>query len=416
MKFPKIGVAATASILLGTSGFVASEEEGFVPFSKASLYAQFRPRYEYADVDGGTDSAQALTARTVLGGEFSQLGGAKALSGHLEATNVSHFGLLDDYKPEQASYDPIADPSQTRMTQAHLTYKVGGTSLIAGRKIHTFDNQRFIGHVGWRQMPQSYDLLAVNHTVNGLSLTGAYVTKVNRIFAAGNVSYNPGWARTLNTKSVLMHGLFPIGKDFKLSTYGYMLSSIHDTFGLRATGKANFSGVKLSYEAEYAFQDKPTLKEESMGDIKPDHEADYYKVGFRVNYTGFLFGLDYESLGKEEGTAGTGAFNTPLATLHGMNGWADKFLATPKDGLVDTTVTVGYISKKYGRVIALYRDFESDRGNTDFGQEFDIIYVHKLYKNLGLTLKAAFYERGDSSTPYTDTTKYWAMLDYRFNF
>lgn len=411
MKFPKIGVAATASILLGTSGFVASEEEGFVPFSKASLYAQFRPRYEYADIDNNAnDTAHALTARTVLGGEFSQLGGAKGLSGHLEATNVSHFGLVDDYSPEQGGYETIMDPSQTRMTQAHLTYKVGGTSLIAGRKIHTFDNQRFIGHVGWRQMPQSYDLLAANHTVNGLSLTGAYVTRVNRITENGK----------LDTNSILMHGLFPIGKDFKLSTYGYMLSSIHDTFGLRATGNTNFSGIKLSYEAEYAFQDKPTLKEESMGDIRPDHEADYYKVGFRANYTGFLFGLDYEILGKKEGSCMVGgpfcgAFNTPLATLHGMNGWADKFLGTPPAGLVDTTVTVGYISKKYGRVIALYRNFESDEGSKDYGQEFDLIYVNKLYKNLGLTLKTAFYKEGDDLAN-GDTTKFWAMLDYRFNF
>ena len=406
MKFPKLSVAATG-VLLGTSGFVSGEEEGFVPFSNAQLYAQFRPRYEYADVENNAkDYAQALTARTVLGGEFSQLGGLKPLSGHLEANNVSHFGMVDDYGPEQGGYETIMDPSQTRMTQAHLTYKLGGTSFIAGRKIHTFDNQRFIGHVGWRQMPQSYDLIAVNQNVNGLSLTGAYVTRVNKITENGK----------LDTNSILLHGLFPFAKEFKLSAYGYMLSSIHDTFGLRAAGKTKFSGVKLSYEAEYAFQDKPSLKEESMGDIKPEHEANYYKLGFRANYTGFLFGIDYEVLGNEEGVAGTGAFNTPLATLHGMNGWADKFLKTPGNGLVDTTVTVGYINKKYGRIIALYRDFESDEGSTDFGQEFDIIYAHKLYKNLGLTLKAAFYEQGDSSTPYTDTTKYWAMLDYRFNF
>ena len=32
---------------------------------------------------------------------------------------------------------------------------------------------------------------------------------------------------------------------------------------------------------------------------------------------------------------GTVALQTPLATLHAFNGWADKFLSTPANGLRD---------------------------------------------------------------------------------
>jgi len=407
MKFSKSHVIV-ASILLGINGIVSADNEaGFTPFSDAKLYAQFRPRLEHADVDDGVkDAATALTTRTILGGEFNKVGGIAGLSGHLEATNVSHFGIMDDYAPEQKTgYDVIMDPSQTRMTQAHLTYLLGDTALIAGRKMHTFDNQRFIGHVGWRQIFQTYDMIAVaNKSIPNLALTGAYVNKVNRITENGK----------LDTQSILLHGAYTVDPIFNLSAYGYMLASIHDSFGVRATGKKNFSGVKFNYEAEYAFQDKASLKEESMGDIQPDHEADYYKLGFRINYTGLIFGLDYEILGEKEGAGGS-AFNTPLATLHGMNGWADKFLATPADGLVDTSITVGYVSKPFGRAIVIYRNFESDNGGKDFGSEFDIIYARKLFKNLGLTLKAAFYEAG-ADLKNGDTNKYWAMLDYRFNF
>lgn len=411
MKFPKLSCAA-ACLLLGTSGLTyGADDDGFKLFSGSPiLYLQIRPRYEYADVDveGGADAAKAFTTRTLIGGKFGGVFGLNGLSANIEANNVSHFGLVDKYVPEQAGYNIIADPTQTRITQANLVYALGGTTLIAGRRLHTFDNQRFIGHVGWRQMPQTYDMLAVaNNSFKPLSLTAAYVTRVKRIF--------DGAKSTLDTNSVLVHGAYTFAPELKLTGYGYMLSSIHDTFGVRATGKIGLTGGSgsISYEAEYATQDKATLKEESMGDIQPDVEADYYKLGATLNYSGLILGAHYELLGQKDGSEGTG-FNTPLATLHAMNGWADKFLGTPVDGLVDTGITVGYKNKAFGRVVVFYRTFESDNGGDDYGDELDVVFAHKFAKNLNLIVKAAFYKEGDDFGK--DTTKYWAMLDYKFNF
>ena len=218
---------------------------------------------------------------------------------------------------------------------------------------------------------------------------------------------------SLETNTVVLNGSYVVAPALKVATYGYMISSFHDTFGVRATGTIDI-GVKLSYEAEYAIQDKASLKEDTMGDIQPEHEADYYKLGFRLKQSGFLFGADYEVLGQKEGEEG-GAFNTPLATLHGMNGWADKFLGTPVDGLADTAITVGYINKTIGRFILVYHTFESDAGDNDYGTELDFVYANKMSKNLNLTLKTAFYKEGDDLSN-GDTTKFWAMLDYKFNF
>ena len=409
MKFSKISLTA-AGILLGISGPVASDSgEGFKLFSDALLYAQFRPRYEYADIDGGTDAANALTNRTVLGAKFANMASVKGLQMNLEATNVSHFGVMDDYKPEQSDYDVIMDPSQTRMTQAHFTYSQAGTTVTAGRKMATFDNQRFIGHVGWRQMPQTYDLLLVtnNSIVKELNLAAAYVKRVNRITEDGK----------LDTNSVLLHGTYAVAPALKLTGYGYMLASIHDTIGIRATGGQNFSGAKVSYEAEYALQDKPSFEEETMGDIKPDQEAQYYKLAVKANYNSFVLSAAYEVLGEKEGDGG-GAFSTPLATLHAMNGFADRFLKTPVKGLVDTNFTLGYIDKQLGKFLAFYHLFESDDGGDDYGSELDLVYVPpKLNKHLGMMAKVAYYMEGDDAgTPVGDTTKIWLMLDYKFGF
>jgi len=403
MRFSKITFVAAASILLGTSSIVAADEEGFRLFSDSKLYSQIRPRYEYADTDGGTEAAKAFTVRTVIGGKFADVVDLKGLNADLEATNVTHFGLIDDYRPEHSEYDVIMDPSQTRMTQANLSYKFGDTTFIAGRKMLALDNQRFIGHVGWRQMPQTYDVIAaIDKSVKNLTITGAYVTGVNKIFENHRDK----------TNSLLLNGSYVVMPELKLTGYGYFLASIHNTFGIRASGKTKFSGAKISYEAEYAFQDKPTLKEGTLGDAKPDHEADYFKFGISANYNSFILGAAYEILGEKEGSGG-GAFNTPWATLHGMNGWADKFLGTPPGGLEDLSITLGYVNKQYGRIIAILRDFESNSGGTDLGTEFDVVYAYKVNKNIGLTLKSAFYEEGDSGKG--DTTKYWLMLDYKFN-
>jgi hypothetical protein len=405
MNFPKISFAATC-ILLGTSSPAISDSgEGFKLFSDSLLYAQIRPRFEYADTDGGADAARALTNRTVLGAKFSNALNQRGLEATLEATDVSHFGIVDDYAPEQKGYDVIMDPTQTRITQANLTYKIGKTTLIAGRKMATFDNQRFIGHVGWRQMPQTYDLfLVTNQDVKNLTLSAAYVKRVNRITENGK----------LDTKSVLVNGSYAVNPALKLTTYGYMLASIHDSFGIRATGSTKLPNVKLSYEAEYAFQNKPMLNEESMGDAIPDHEAQYYKLALKANTRGFTFGAAYEVLGEKEGNAG-GAFGTPLATLHAMNGFADRFLATPVKGLVDTNFTLGYANKQIGKFFAFYHLFESDNGGDDYGSEFDLVYVRKFNKNLNMFVKSAFYSEGDDLRN-GDTTKFWLMLDYKFGF
>jgi hypothetical protein len=41
-------------------------------------------------------------------------------------------------------------------------------------------------------------------------------------------------------------------------------------------------------------------------------------------------------------------FTTPLATLHKFQGWADKFLTTPVNGLADLYVNAGYTRKGVG--------------------------------------------------------------------
>ncbi|WP_187648289.1 hypothetical protein [Nitrosophilus labii] len=371
--------------------------------SDAQYSVELRPRYEYVDQDG-KETAKAPTVRTALGLK-ANLFETEGLNGEIQMINVSNFGSNGYFPEATSSYATIMDPSQTRVTQANISYSASDTTLIVGRKMVVLDNARFIGNVGWRQMPQTYDLGAVIYNgIENLSLLGAYVTRVHTVTQNGQ----------FDTGSILLHATYKVIPELTLTVYDYMIEDFADHIGIRATGKVDLNGVKVAYEAEYAIQTDPT-QEENSNNIKQD--ADYYKLGLSTTLDAFTVGVAYELLGE----AGNGAneFYTPLATLHAMNGWADVFLRGTGSnvGLQDISLKVGYNAGEMGKVTAIYHSFQSDKdlnGYDDLGSELDIAYKYKINNNIGLLLKYADYSAGDSVFNKSDTTKYWVQLDYKF--
>lgn len=415
-QMKKIGLSLTAAMVLaaGMSGVASADTlENIISNPKVSL--EIRPRYEYADVkDNGLDSAKALTVRTALGLDAT-LFDIEGLGAQIQMMNVANFGWVDEYAPEQPGYDTIMDPSQTRVTQANVSYSANGFTGIVGRKMVTLDNHRFIGNVGWRQMPQTYDLAAVIYNgIENLSLLGAYVNRVHRITKDGK----------LDTGSVLLHGSYKAMPELTITVYDYMIQNFADHIGIRLTGKVAFDEVKLSYTAEYAMQNDPSMTDNDDPILVPgitdadkiNQDADYYNLNVGLNYAGFIAGVGYEVL-SDKGN-GDMPFWTPLATLHAMNGWADVFLKTPDQGLQDFTVKLGYNFGEYGKLVGIYHNFTADKklmGQDDLGDEIDAAYTYKIAKGLGLLLKYAKYNAGDAVFNKKDTTKYWVQLDYKFN-
>ena len=385
-------------------------------FNNIHAKGEIRPRYEFVDAsDNEKGDAKALTNRLTLGvgADLLQIDG---LSVYLEATNVSgsgdYWSLSNDDIAKKPRYQVVADPDQTRISQAYIDYKFGNTLIRAGRQGVNLDNQRFIGTVNWRQMPQTYDAAAIiNNSIPELKLLAAYVWGVNRIFDKDSVKLLP-WSNNgarFDTGTVILHASYKFMPALTLTGYGYLVEDIHDTFGIAATGKIGLSNSStLSYRAEYATQKDPSLDDFTSGQTA---DADYYNLEATLNMSGFLAGAGYEVLGA--GNGGDAAFSTPLATLHGKNGWADMFLGTPNDGLVDVSGMLGYKAKGFGVAKVIYHDFSSDNGSTDYGTEVDALYKNKIsgVKGLSGMLKAAWYK---ADTFKVDTTKFWVMLDYKF--
>ena len=425
-KMVKMSMAAVMMMGIGS---VSAQAEEVDILSNIKAKGEIRARYEMVDQDK-KDNANAFTNRLTIG-VGADLLGTDWLSAYAEMTDV--HALNDNYNSTsngQINHATVADPEQTRLTQAYIDVKMGKTLLRAGRQMVNLDNQRFIGAVGWRQMPQTYDaLVLVNNDVENLALIAAYVTQVMRVFDDSTA------AGSLDTRSVILHADYKVMDELKITAYAYMLGAGtgatyannlngeigagSDTYGIALTGDVKAAdGVKVSYRAEYAKQTDATMENSAFVDASPslnNVDADYMNFELNANVSGILAGVRYEVLSGTNGADGNTAFSTPLATLHGQNGWADMFLTTPKAGLEDINIMLGYTSKDFGKLQVIYHDFQSEVGSTDYGTEIDAVYSRAIpgVNNLSGMLKFADFN-ADSKGGYVDTTKFWVMLDYKF--
>jgi len=309
------------------------------------------------------------------------------------------------------------------ISNAEINYKIEDTTLHAGRGQVNLDNQRFIGTVGWRQLERSYDSVFVaNNSVKNLSVLAAWVYGLQGVGSMPNPAANPLLGTdTYDTNTVLLHAAYTVMPALKVTAYDYMIAGAHDTYGLALTGNVKLDMAKLNYRAEYALQKDSTME---IHNSNGKADAHYYNLDLGANVSGILAGANYEVLSansnyKDDGTTAQNAFSTPLATGHKFNGWADKFLNTPAGGLQDLNFRLGYKAKGLGKLLAVYHNFTTDKnmGNkSDLGSEIDAVYVNKIPGVNGLTgmLKYADYSKGTVAGYTKDTTKFWAMLDYKF--
>jgi hypothetical protein len=367
-------------------------------------WIRLRLRYEDVDQDGFDKDAHALTLRTVLGYETGAWHGLSAL---LEFEDVSAIGGDDTYNSTvngETDRPVIADPDSTEINQVFLRYRYQeALDARLGRQYIVLDNSRFIGDVIWRQNQQTYDAASAAFGLPlGLDGFYSYVANVDRI----NSELSPIGDAAMD--SHLLHLERTFEGWGKLSLYDYYLDfedadfyyGSTNSLGARFAGKHGLSDqLDLLYGLELANQT-------DVGD-NPEDVSEMYRLAELGARLGILTGkVGWEVLGGD----GDAAFQTPLATLHGFNGWADKFLVTPDDGLEDLYLLLGLKISK-GDLKAVYHDFSANEGGDEYGSELDLIFTWPVAKDLTFGLKYADYSADDFAT---DTRKAWAWLETSF--
>ena len=252
----------------------------------------------------------------------------------------------------------------------------------------------------------------VNRTVTNLVLDATYLNRVNRV----NGPASP--QGVYKGDGLLLNGGYQT-KIGKLSAFGYLLdfepitnipagiNPIRDstsTYGLRFAGDKPVGKIKLAYAASYAEQT-------DYADNPFDFDLAY---GFgELNATFRQFGL---GVGTEimQGN-GVKGFATPLGTLHKFQGWADKFLTTPPNGLEDLYANASVNLKGVGMLdtlafIVSYHDYDAERGPADYGSEWNTSIAAK-HKRFNVMLKYADYQQGELLSART-TSKLWAQIEF----
>ena len=403
-----VTVMAAAPAAAGSSEFNSKIEDALQgDWGKISF--NIRWRFEYVDQQD-KDISRGDPIRLRLGyltPKWYELQGFGEFEGNTPV-------FLNDYnslRNGKAQYAVIADPGEAELNQGWLAFSgIPDTVIKAGRQKIVYNNHRFIGNVGWRQMEQTFDAAGiVNQTFKNTDLKFAFVSNVRTITS-----------KNVDMTSPLLNVSYAFPGIGKLTAYGYWLDYDDDhnsgpfsfafstqTYGIRFNGSTSLvNNLNLLYTAEYAYQ--ADYKNNPV-----DYNANYFhflggikipKVG--AGFSDIIAKIGWEYLGSDNGAG----LQTPLGTNHAFQGWADQFLVTPSDGVVDLYGALG--TTLWGvNLLGVYHQFDAAKGSADYGNEIDAQITKAFGEHYSLLAAYANYFANDFKT---DTWKFWLQAAINF--
>jgi hypothetical protein len=390
-----------------------------------------RLRYEGVEQQGLAHDADALTFRARVGAEATEGPFSVLVEGEgTLALNESYFSGVN----RKTTYPIVADPETVEINRIQLQYKGKGFTFTGGRQRINLDDQRFVGGVAWRQNEQTFDAARVEWSpIKDFKLDVVYSWSVRTIWGVD------GGQRGFTNRPQAMGGddIF-VNTSYK-TPYGLLTGFFYridedeavvalrrnssNTYGLRFAGSRPLSKtVKWNYILSYAHQ-------QDNGTNPLDYSADYFLAEGGLDIGAWKLGAGVEQLGADRTVftkatnarfAAGFAFMTPFATLHKFNGWADKFLTTPAQGITDYYGSIGYGWKKVGpfdsiAATAMYHKFNSDIASIHYGDELNLQVIAKMKKYTFLAKYADYQRKGIASyAGDADTKKLWLSVEWAF--
>lgn len=367
-------------------------------------YGQFkvdlRYRFEMADVaDNGKETAYANTLRLRFGyltPEFYGLQAYGEFEGNV-AMQPDYYSPKSDWTGNSGR-EVIADPQAAELNQLYVSYKgIPDTEIKAGRQRINIDDQRFIGAVGWRQMEQTFDSgIITNKSIENLTLKAGYIGQVQNI-----------WSKLDTVQLPFVDVNYKFKDIVNVAGYGFWLADYDknqagrsaQTYGLALTGSPKINEqIKLHYRAEYSYQSNYANNPNSV-------KLSRYSLMGGLSF----MGVTAKGAVEELGANGSQAFQTPFGTNHKFQGWADKFLVTPRDGVRDINATLA--AKPLGVKLAfVYHNFQSVTNSIDYGNEYDFLIAKKFGKHYHVLAKYAYYDANEANGLAAfdkNTHKFW---------
>ena len=359
-----------------------------------------RVRYRLEHVDQADFDEQAL-ASTALGRWTWNSARSDAWSFGLEADYVFVAGIEDFNSTTngKTQFPIIADLDGGDLNQAFLKYAGEGVTVTAGRQRINLGAQRFVGGAAFRQNEQTYDALRVQLSRGDAMLDYSYVNNINRIFGPGDGLQPGDWYGDTH----LLRGSLRPAPDQEFVAFAYLFDLGNDngppnsnaSYGISYRGEFDFATVDVILSRQSEWAENPVTYDAPLYTFRSD-----FPLGGETVLT-----LGFELLGSDDGRR---AVRTPSATMHGRQGWTDKFLIAPPDGVRDAWFSVAG-NLGHARLIGVYHDFSAHEGGRSYGSEIGFDVTYTLPNRVGLEFKFAKY---DADGHDTDTTKVWFMVGY----
>lgn len=403
------GRAWAVGLLMTAAPAVAQAQSPAAPAAASSPAGDilFDSRLRYEDVgQDGLDDATALTLRARLGWQSPVYSGFRLL---VEGEAVT--ALVDDYNDTihgPAHRAVVGDPEALELNRLQVAWiGLPDTEVVLGRQRIVLGAARFVGNVGFRQNEQTFDAVKVTtKAFEPLTVTWAWIDKVHRVF--GDDSPVGEWRS--DSHLINIEAPTPVGR---LTTYGYLLDFADAPAQSSATWGARLEGsrpLSPEWSALFALE---YARQSEYGANPARFDLDYGQISAGLKRGPVTGTLALERLDGD----GVQAFQTPLATLHAFQGWADVFLTTPPNGLRDVSATISYTVARppLGRsavLTAAWRDFQDADASVRYGRELDVSARLTLDARWALEVKAAHFD--GSQVAFADRDKVWAAVDYRF--
>ena len=390
-----------------------------VPFAEGFTFDPIidaRLRYEH--VDTPTVDADAATLRLRAGAELKHASGLSLLvegEGTLAIDNhYNAFPFAVASRQRRTQYAVVGDPQNVELNRLQLAYKTKLGTLTIGRQRINLDDQRFVGSVGWRQNEQTFDAVRGEAKIGPVLLDATYSIGQRTIWGIDG-----GPRQGFGGDFVFLGAGAKLGP-VNVKAFSYLLSydeafnygNSSQTYGGRATASLPVAPkTKLNLAASYAHQS-------NYGTNPVRYNAEYVAAEAGLAWQGLTATAGYELLGGDR--VASKAFQTPMATLHKFNGWADLFLTTPQTGSFGGLQDwYGGIAYKFDGVKALpglnaavtYHRFDSDYGSVRYGDEWDASIGFKVKKRVAVLAKYANYNAKGFGA---DTEKLWLQLEVAY--
>lgn len=403
----RILLGGATALALAVPGAAQAQQAAPQASNRLSFHPIVEARARYESASQGALDADALTLRVRAGAEarvgaFSLLAEGEATVAPVNDYNAFAFAVASDQRRPQ--YAVVADPENAELNRLQLQYRTQRVTLTLGRQRINLDDQRWVGAVGWRQNEQTFDALRAEARLGPVQADLAYAISQRTIFGEDS-----GPRAALDGDFVLA-GLAARSGPVQGRLFAYLidydeafaLPNSSQTYGGWISAELPAGRARLTGRASYA-------RQSDHGANPFDYAADYWSFEAGARLAGFTIAAGWEQLGSDNGRA----VQTPLATLHRFNGWADVFLTTPTAGLEDGYVS---ISRSFEHVRALpglnltvaWHQYDSAAGDAEYGTEWNASVGFRVGR-VSVLAKFADY---DAAGFGIDTRRFWLQAEW----